>query len=777
MRPCRGHDGSVHADAREHLAVSEDVVRERHQVRGVVQGVGFRPFVHELASRAGLAGFVRNDPRGVVVEVEGPAEAVRAFACALTAEAPPLAAVEAVTTERIKPRGETGFRILPSRHDGARGTPIPPDVGTCEECLTEVLDPTSRRHRYAFTNCTNCGPRYTITIAVPYDRSNTTMAEFPMCAACRAEYEDPTDRRFHAQPIACPSCGPRLALLDGAGRPLPGDPIDRAAALLRAGAIVAVKGLGGYHLACDASCEDVVARLRRRKRREEKPFALMVASIADARRLAEPCPAELAVLASPRRPIVLLRRRATAPVAPSVAPGNRYLGLMLPYTPLHHLLLDAAGRPLVLTSGNRSDEPIAHDDDDARDRLTSIVDAFLTHDRRIHVRCDDSVVRVVDGQPYPIRRSRGFAPQPLLVDPPFPQPVLGAGGELKHTLCLGIDDRAVLSHHIGDLETWAAMAAFTQAVAHLNRVFGVRPEVIAHDLHPEYLSTKWAQDQEGVELVEVQHHHAHLASCLVDNGRRDRVIGLILDGTGFGTDGTIWGCEVLAGDLADFERLAHLTPLPLPGGTAAVREPWRMAAVYLDAAFGPDPPELEVMRRAGERWEQILQLAHRGVNAPLTSSAGRLFDAAAALCGSRDQVSYEGQAAAELEQLADPGTGSAYPFPLTADGQLDGVALIAALAEDLARGRPPPEAAAAFHLGVAAGLTTACAAAREREGLLTVVLSGGTWQNLMLLDATRQRLVDAGFEVLVHRRVPPNDGGIALGQAAVAAAHRRDDAS
>jgi hydrogenase maturation protein HypF len=751
----------------------EDVSRRRLHVRGVVQGVGFRPHVYGLATKLGLTGFVLNDGRGVIVEVEGDPDAIDLFRSAVIDDRPPLALIEGLDEEVIAPKRSTSFEILPSETTGHRRAPISPDVATCAACLKELLDPTGRRYHYPFTNCTNCGPRFTITLGVPYDRPNTTMREFEMCEECAAEYDDPTDRRFHAQPIACPRCGPRVALLDRNGRELPGDPIVRAAELLRKGTVIAIKGLGGYHIACDASNESAVNELRQRKRREEKPLAIMVGGLETACRVAVTTPADTAILASRRRPIVLLMRREDSGIAAPVAPRNKYLGVMLPYTPLHHLLLAAMGGPIVLTSGNLSEEPIAHRDGDARQRLAGIADAFLVHDRAIHVRCDDSVVRVVEGREYPLRRARGYAPEPLVVDPPFNRPVLAAGPELKHTFCIGIEERAILSHHIGDLESWPAMVAFTEAVEHFTHVFDVGPDVVAHDLHPEYLSTKWALALGDVATVGVQHHHAHIASCLADNNRSERVVGLALDGTGYGDDGAVWGCEVLVCDLATYERVAHLRYMPLPGGAAAIREPWRMAAAYLSEAFGTEAErlELEFVKRTRARWTPILRMVHAGLNAPPTSSAGRLFDAAAALCGLRDRVTYEGQAAAELEQAADPHTAWGYPCSVK-DGELDGLELIAALAEDLAGGRPLPEAAAAFHNGFAAALVGAAGRACRLHRVATVALSGGTWQNALLLQRVRDALAAAGLEVLIHRRVPSNDGGISLGQAVVANARR-----
>ncbi|MDQ3752966.1 MAG: carbamoyltransferase HypF [Actinomycetota bacterium] len=745
-------------------------MRQRLRIGGTVQGVGFRPFVYALASRLGLAGFVLNDSRGVVIEVEGDGCDVDAFTRTLLDDPPPLARLDSVEKLEVPPLGSNRFDIRASETDGAVVATITPDVATCVACLEETRDSSARRYGYAFTNCTNCGPRFTITTGVPYDRGRTTMSTFPLCAECRAEYTDPGDRRFHAQPIACPRCGPRLTFVDKEGVQLEGDPLPASATALREGGILAIKGLGGYHLACDATDASAVAELRMRKGREAKPFAVMAPNLEWACRLAYTGPEETAVLASHRRPIVIAARRAETLLADEVAPGNRYIGIMLPYTPLHDLLMRSVRRPIVLTSGNLSDEPIAHEDGDALERLGGIADAFLTHDRPVHVRCDDSVVRVVGGREYPIRRSRGYAPEPLEVPVPFARPVLAAGPELKHTFCLGTGNRAILSHHIGDLANWAAMRAFLEGVEHFTRVFDVRPEVVAHDLHPEYLSTKWALGLEGVEPVGVQHHHAHIASCLADNRRADPVIGLALDGTGFGDDGAIWGCEVLTCDFAGYGRAAHLGYVPLPGGAAAVREPWRMAAVYLERAFGGDDAydlSLDFVGRTAERWRPVLSMAATGINAPPTSSAGRLFDAVAALCGLRDRVSYEGQAAAELEQAADPTAVAAYPFPLVG-GALDGAALVRAVAEDLIGGSPVAEVAARFHNGLAEGLRRACERVRAEQGLATVALSGGSWQNLLLLERVTRGLEDAGFEVLIHRRVPPNDGGVALGQAVVA---------
>jgi len=756
-------------------------IRTAIRVEGIVQGVGFRPFVYTLATGLGLSGFVGNDVDGVFVEVEGPSAAVTEFLRQLERDPPPLARIERVTATTVTPRGETSFAIAASGPAGPRRTLVSADSATCADCLRELADPADRRFGYPFINCTNCGPRFTIVRDVPYDRPFTTMAPFTMCPACAAEYHDPADRRFHAQPTCCPACGPRLAFTDPAGRPLPGDPLTRAAELLGTGQVLAVKGLGGYHLAADARDQAAVAALRARKHREDKPFAVLAADLTEARRLGEIDPAAAALLTSPGRPIVLLPRRQTADVAPATAPGNRCLGVMLPYTPLHHLLVRALARPMVLTSGNVSDEPIAYRDDDALARLGRIADAFLTHDRAIHIRTDDSVARTFRGRPMPIRRSRGYVPEPVPADGGFPRPVLACGAELKNTFCLAKDHHAFVSHHIGDLENAETLRSFTEGIEHFRRLFDIDPRVVAHDLHPEYLSTKYALDLDAVDRHGVQHHHAHIASCLADNGADSGadgpvigpVIGIAFDGTGYGPDGTIWGGEFLIAGLAGFERGGHLAPVPLPGGAAAIRQPWRMAAAYL----GPDAPDrLDVRRRNQDRWAAVTAMAAKRVNAPLTSSAGRLFDAAAAILGVRDEINYEGQAAIELEQLADPGETRAYPAGVQAgEGpfQACGADLLHAVVDDLTNLVPAPVIAARFHHGVAALIEAGCRYLRDRHGLATVALSGGVFQNMLLLDATVTRLEARGFRVLTHSRVPCNDGGISLGQAVIAAARDR----
>jgi hydrogenase maturation protein HypF len=747
-------------------------MRTRIRVEGVVQGVGFRPFVHALATRYGLGGLVGNDTAGVFIEIEGAQADVRAFRTALDREAPPLAVIERVTADVVPPRGDTEFVIAPSAPGGERQTLIAPDSATCGDCLRELFDPRDRRYRYPFVNCTNCGPRFTIIQDVPYDRPMTTMAGFAMCPDCAREYHDPADRRFHAQPVCCPVCGPTLSLTASEGSPVVGDPLSTTAELLRDESVLAIKGLGGYHLAADAASETAVAALRARKHRADKPFALMVPDLAAARRLGVVDPASERLLTGAARPIVMLRRRDEAAIADSVAPGNHFLGVMLPYTPLHHLLLREFGRPLVLTSGNVSDEPIAYADAEATDRLAPIADAFLAHDRPIHIRTDDSVTRVWRGREYPIRRSRGYVPRPLPLPWRFRRPVLACGAELKNTFCLGKDHRAFVSHHIGDLENYETYRSFTEGITHFRRLFDVDPALVAHDLHPEYLSTKYARELDGVELLGVQHHHAHIASCLADNGEAGPVIGVAFDGLGLGSDGTIWGGEFLVADLTGFTRHGHLAAVPMPGGTAAIKQPWRMAAAHLDAAFDREVPETAVLRRNAQRWDSVLAVARAGVNSPLTSSAGRLFDAVAAIAGVRDAINYEGQAAVELEQLADRAETRAYPVSLSGAGPfvVQGGDLIRAVVSDLARDTPVSTVAARFHHGVAGAIAAGADRVRQETGLDTVALSGGVFQNLLLLDSTVDLLGAAGFRVLTHHRVPTNDGGLSLGQAAVACA-------
>lgn len=855
-----------------------------------MQGVGFRPHVYRVATECGLAGWVANDPRGVTIEVEGTPTALETFQERLVAEAPPLAVIHGVEADWVEPvldpievGGERAgqaaeFHIRPSDGAGRRTAVVLPDAATCPECLAEVLDPAQRRHGYPFTNCTHCGPRFTIVRALPYDRPNTTMAGFPLCPECRREYEDSADRRFHAQPVACPECGPQLALWGPDGTVLPGDPLEGAAAALGRGEIVAVKGLGGFQLLADATNGAAVARLRRRKYREEKPFAVMVADLAAARAFCRVPPEAETVLTSPAAPIVLLERRrrasgssasgpsgaigassgregtaadgagtarwtdldgesrgayAAAPqpgdepvreVAPEVAPGNPCLGLMLPTTPLHHLLLRKVAFPVVATSGNRSDEPIATDETDALERLAGMADLFLVHDRPIERHADDSVVRLVLGEPRLLRRARGYAPLPILLPRPVPA-VLAVGGHLKNTVALAVEERVYLSQHLGDMDTPETLAAFGRAAADLLRLYEARPVAVAHDLHPDYASTLAAREiaarlgeERGAEaggaplpLVAVQHHHAHLAACLADSGEPlDRpVLGVTWDGTGYGPDGTVWGGELLLGDAASFRRVGWLRPFRLPGGEAAVREPRRSALALLWDLLGPDALERRDLPAVAAFTPAELRtvggMLARGFGAPVTTSAGRLFDGVAALLDLRQRVGFEGQAAMELEHLAwtstsvgapeGPGGGSpgggrnntrwsgagqggagrsgAYPLDVTGrpeepDGglELDWRPLLRALLADRAAGVASAMIARRFHGGLAAGI----AEAAGRVGQERVALTGGCFQNRLLTEETAAALRRAGHRVLLHRWVPPNDGGLSLGQVVVAAA-------
>ncbi len=744
--------------------------RLRLRVTGTVQGVGFRPFVFQLATGLSLAGHVGNDSAGVFIEVEGAAPALERFCRRLRADAPPLSVIESVESTPIPGCGGHGFTIVTSARQDAVATRVPADAATCAECRAEILASAGPRAGYAFTNCTGCGPRYTIIRDMPYDRAQTTMAGFAMCAMCSGEYGDPSDRRFHAQPTCCPRCGPALRLVSASGEAqLPGDPIAETARLLGQGAIVGVKGLGGFHLATAATGPGP-DRLRLAKQRDDKPFAVMVADLAMARRLVEIDDVAGRLLADPAAPIVLLPRRAEAPVAASVAPRCPELGVMLAYTPLHHLLLRAAAAPIVLTSGNVSDEPIVFRDGDVATRLAPIADAVLTHDRPIWTRAEDSVARVFRGRPMMMRRSRGFVPAGLALPFAARQPVLGCGAELKTTFCLAEGGEATLSGHIGDLTNPAAYRCYQEQIERLERLCGITPQVLAHDMHPQYLSTAYAQSRAGVRLIEVQHHHAHIASCLADNGEAGPVLGVAFDGLGYGDDATLWGGELLVADLVGYRRAGHLAPMPMPGGAAATREPWRMALSYLDTHG--KLPDLPVVERHRPAWLTLGAAVRKGINAPLTTSAGRLFDAVAAVLDVRDRVTYEGQAAIELEHLAAGGGAEGYLARLSAGDTvvMHGEDLFHAAVADRLAGLPATVISARFHAGLATLVADACRAVRDRTGLASVALSGGVFQNTTLLGLTIDALTEHGFRVLTHSRVPPNDGGISLGQVAIAAA-------
>ncbi|MDQ0753383.1 hydrogenase maturation protein HypF [Streptomyces africanus] len=762
-------------------------VRRRVTVRGTVQGVGFRPFVHRLATDLSLAGFVSNTANGVLIEVEGPPDRVAGFCDRLATEPPPLAAVTGVGFEDLPVTGaEDTFAIRATDHSLGR-THLPPDTATCADCLRELADPADRRHRHPFVTCTHCGPRFTIATGMPYDRAVTTMTGFPMCADCAREYGDPLDRRFHAQPVACPGCGPRLRLVPAPGsevRPArDADALAVARALLAAGRIVAVKGLGGYHLACDATHARAVATLRSRKARGGKPFAVMCADLDTVRRIAVLSTPELAALTSPRRPIVLLRRRAEqSGLASGVCPGSPHLGVMLPYTPLHTLLFGLPGDPpgprvLVMTSGNRSGEPIVTDDDEALTRLAGLADAWLAHDRPIASPCDDSLLRVrPDGTEQVLRRSRGYVPRPLRLPVPV-RPALAVGGDLKNVLCLGEGDHAWFGPHIGDMGDLTTLEAARRAEAHMRCLTGVAPDVVAADRHPGYHSARWAARLAGHAPVLVQHHHAHIASAMAEHGLDGSapVIGVAFDGTGYGDDGTVWGGEILLAGYSGFRRYAHLAPAPLPGGDAGVANPCRLALARLWAAGLPWDAGLPCVQAcAADELELLQKQLERGLACVTTSSMGRLFDAVSSLVGVCHRAGYEAQAALELEAAAasawDADT-SAYAF----GGDLDPAPVLSALVADLRRGTPAPVLAARFHRAVARAVAEICRRARRDTGLATVALSGGVFANALLEEECARLLTGDGFAVLRHGEVPPNDGGLALGQLVVAAHLRQEE--
>jgi len=748
--------------------------RARFNVTGTVQGVGFRPFVYRIAVREGLGGFVWNDSRGVTIEVEGGAAALGRFEKALGNELPPLATILTLERETIAPAGEREFRIEKSRTLESRSALVTPDSATCRECLDEMFDAGDRRHRYPFINCTNCGPRYTIIEDIPYDRPKTTMRKFKMCPKCQAEYDDPLSRRFHAQPNACPVCGPRLSLADAGGAPMEvGDEVEFVKRALSDGKVVAVKGLGGFHLAVDAGSEDAVGRLRERKRREQKALAIMVREVTAARRAVNVPRAAEKVLTSHQRPIVLLEKAKCSPIAESVAPRSKYHGVMLPYTPLHHLLLEGPYPALVMTSANVSEEPIVKDNDEALERLSGIADYFLFHDRDIRVRVDDSVVRILNGRIYPVRRSRGWAPGPVVQKRKAPVEILAVGGELKNTIALAKEKRIYVSQHIGDLKNALAFDNFTDSLEALKRLMEVEPRLVACDMHPVYLSARYARGM-GLPVVEVQHHHAHIASVMAEHGRRGRVIGLACDGAGYGEDKAVWGCEILDAGLGDYRRLGHLKYVRLPGGDAAAREADRSAFTHLLSAFGGDGiPDSGVLSRLGGKKAALLrEMIEKGVNSPLTSSLGRLFDAGSAIAGVAHVATYEAQPAIEFEAAAERGVEDAYPYAVEAEGDafiIDPAPLVRALAEEAVAGVDAGRISARFHNAVAAFLAEGAERAREMTDLGVVALSGGVFQNEYLTKRLVGILRKRGFRVLVHREVPTNDGCIALGQAVVAA--------
>jgi hydrogenase maturation protein HypF len=752
-------------------------VRRHIDVSGIVQGVGFRPYVYRLATERNLAGTITNTPSGVTIEVQGPDESVADFLTRLPQDAPLLARITGVVVVELPCNGDREFRIIASRRGEAVRTLISPDVATCDDCLRELLDPRDRRYRYPFINCTNCGPRFTIVRDIPYDRPRTSMVVFPMCPACQAEYDDPLNRRFHAQPNACWDCGPRMELWDSKGTRVPdADPIVASIGALKAGKVVAAKGLGGFHLAADATNQRAVALLRERKRRVEKPFAIMVPNLETAQELCSLSEAEGGALQSIQRPIVLLRRKDPSPIAEQVAPFNRYLGVFLAYTPLHHLLLaDGGFKALVMTSGNISEEPIAIGNNEARTRLSRLADYLLVHNRDILLRCDDSVVRVASGKPQQLRRSRGFVPVPVFLHKEIPA-ILGVGGELKNTICLTKGKHAFLSQHVGDLENLESYKFFEEAIEHLQKILEIQPQIIAYDLHPGYFSTQWALQQAGVPLIGVQHHHAHIASCMAENHLDGQVIGFALDGTGYGTDGHIWGGEVLVASYGGFERAAHFGYVPMPGGATAVHEPWRMAVSYLAHHFGREFLKRQVsfvQQLDRPKVDLLLQMMERGTNSPLTSSCGRLFDAVAALVGIRQRVNYEAQAAIELEMAIDDfAPNDPYPLELVREGSgwiIDTRLLFESLLEDLGRKLRAAAISRRFHEGLIEIFVRVADLFRRSASLNRVCLSGGTFHNVYLLENLRSRLEKNDFQVFTHSEVPAGDGGLSLGQALIAA--------
>jgi hydrogenase maturation protein HypF len=758
--------------------MSEAKRRIRYLFTGIVQGVGFRPYIYRVATKHRLGGFVCNTPEGVIAEVEGPAGRIENFFSDVLKSYPPAADVSSTSSSDVAVIGESAFRIIASEQEGRKEVLISPDIATCADCLRELNDPDDRRSRYPFTNCTNCGPRLTIIRDVPYDRANTSMACFALCPRCRAEYENPADRRFHAEPNACPVCGPRLWITDDAGAPLrgaPEDPVEKAAELLRGGQVLAVKGLGGFHLAVDATSEEAVRRLRSRKYREEKPLAIMVRDIGAASQVARIGRTERELLLSPQRPIVLCRKRDESVLAPSVAPGVPNQGIMLPYTPLHHLLLEKSVSALVMTSANQVDEPICIANREALVRLKGIADFYLFHNRDILVRCDDSVAAVAGKAPVLMRRSRGWAPKPISLKRSYPT-VLALGPQLKATLCILKGGLAYLSPHIGDLETPEARDFHRESLRLMERIAECRPDVIACDLHPAYWTTRLAEELPHKEIIRVQHHHAHIVSAMAENGLSRRMIGLAMDGTGYGPDGTAWGGEFLVADEIGFQRAGHIRPCMLPGSEKAVKEPWRVAASLLRESFGDtwrDVARRLPLKEKESYFDVLENMMAQGFNSPLTSSLGRVFDGVAAILGTRQAVSFEGQAAMELETLATGLTRRSYPYEITRDGDktvLDLRPLVRAVSEERIKGKDPAAIAGAFHRTIIGGLVAMTGAVREQTGLGKAVLSGGCFQNRVLLEGTVRELEKAGFEVYTHQMLPANDGCIALGQAVVAAA-------
>lgn len=745
------------------------------EIEGIVQGVGFRPFIYRLAGQYGLSGDVANNSAGVIIHVEGSSGAIDHFINDIEGECPSIARVIQVRQNIVKFKGMHKFVIRDSETGSPPATLISPDIAVCDDCLSELFDQGDRRYGYPFINCTNCGPRYTIIDDIPYDRPKTSMRNFIMCPACQGEYDNPMDRRFHAQPNACFDCGPGVSLFDAFGTRIDADnKIQHTAELLKQGAIVAIKGLGGFHLAADAVNSEVVAILRERKHREEKPLAVMAYGIADVKEFAHAGSEEEALLSSPECPIVILRKKESNPLAQGVSPFNNYFGVMLPCTPLHYLLLSHGFTALVMTSANLSEEPIAIDNDEAFKHLADIADYFLVHDRDIYLRSDDSIVKRTASEFRMMRRSRGYAPAPVFLKNRGPR-ILACGAELKNTVCLTKEDKAFLSQHIGDLENARAYDFFKLTIEHMKRILDIRPEIIAYDLHPDYLSTRYAVEQEGLQKIQVQHHHAHIVSCMAENNLDGHVMGLSFDGTGFGPDNTIWGGEVMVAGIEGFTRVGSLSCVPMPGSGAVIKEPWRMAVSYLYDAFGEDIHDLGIpMLNDIEKnnLKILIDMISKKVNSPLTSSLGRLFDGVASILGIRSHVSYEGQAAMELEMIAAENINRTYDYEWI-EGDCYKILpgpIIRGVVKDLEDGVNISVISARFHFTLIRLFSDLCRIIRVSNGLERVVLSGGVFQNSIILSGLIKSLKKEGFKVFAHTKVPANDGGISLGQAVIASA-------
>ncbi len=745
-------------------------------VRGIVQGVGFRPFVYRLAKQYGLKGTVSNNAHGVEIEVEGDHVSMQSFIRSITHASPPLAFIDEIETKESSYKGYLDFAIQASNGSEDRFTLIAPDVAVCDDCLQELFDPADRRYRYPFINCTNCGPRFTIIQDIPYDRPNTTMSVFPMCTDCEREYNDPENRRFHAQPNACPVCGPSLTLCDSKQNKIQSDNIlDRTAQLIKAGSIVALKGLGGYHLACDATNDEAVSKLRERKRRIEKPFAVMIPDRNWLERICTPTQEEISFIRSINHPIVLIRRKDNSPICSDVAPGNNYIGVMLPYTPLHHIVMREVAIPLVMTSGNISEEPIAYKDDEAFERLAAIADYFLVHNRDIHMRCDDSVGAVLNKRHTMLRRSRGYVPYPVKLNIHAQKNTLATGGHLKNTFCFIKNDFAFFSHHIGDLENYETLRSFTQGIEHFKNLFSITPEILAYDMHPEYLSTKYALESEIPVKIPVQHHHAHIVSCMAENDLNEAVIGVSFDGTGYGTDGNIWGGEFMITTMGDFKRIAHFEYFPLPSGEQAVKEPWRTGVALLNQVFGNEYKNVDIPFVRSIQTKSALavieKMIQQKLNTPVTSAAGRLFDGIAAICDVRASINYEAQAAIEFQMIANETVTGRYNYEIDTKSipwRIKWNGIVRDILKDLQNNVPVSDISGKFHNTIAMIITDISEKIKKDTGLHDVVISGGVFQNALLVDKTVDYISKQGMKVYTHARVPPNDGGLSLGQAVVA---------